>query len=59
MEIKQQTVTMIYASEGMILTNGNSYGKIVALGVGDSPDNWHEITEEEYNAILKEETQGE
>ena len=49
----------IKADEGMMLTNGNAYGKIVELGIGDNFDNWHEITEEEYNAILEEETQGE
>ena len=44
----------IKASDGMMLTNGNAYAVEVDLGMGDSPDNWHEIPEEEYNAILEE-----
>lgn len=39
----------IIAKEGMILTNGEAYGKSISLGVNDSIDNWWEITEEEYN----------
>ena len=42
------------ATDGMILTNGETYGKEVFLGTGDSPDNWHEITQEEYEAIFAE-----
>ena len=38
------------ANEGMILTNGEAYGRIVSLGVNDKPENWYEITEEEYQA---------
>ena len=53
MEIKTKTYTVIEASEGFILTNGTAYGSSVALGVGDSPDNWHEITVDEYNEIMK------
>ena len=43
----------IKASEGMLLTNGNAYAKSVALGVADSPENWREITEEEYIAVTQ------
>ena len=52
----KETITSIklIASDGMILTNGEAYGKEVYLGTGDSPDNWYEITEEEYNAIANE-----
>ena len=41
------------ATEGMILTNGETYGRVVYLGSGDSPDNWHEITEEEYGKRME------
>lgn len=44
----------ITASEGMVLTNGETYGKSITLGNNDSQDNWHEITEEEYRKIVEE-----
>ena len=45
----------LIASEGMILTNGEIYGREVYIGTGDSPDNWHEIPDAEYEVILAEE----
>lgn len=45
------------AAEGMVLTNGEAFSEVggsVYLGANDSPENWHEITEEEYNKILKQ-----
>jgi hypothetical protein len=47
-------LTKLTASDGMILTNGDAYGKEIYLGCNDSPNNWHEITEEKYENILKE-----
>lgn len=38
----------ITASDGMILTNGEIYGKIIYIGTGLSKDDFYEITEEEY-----------
>ena len=42
------------AADGMTLTNGEAYGKEIYLGKNDSPDNWHEITDEEYEKIMAE-----
>ena len=54
--MKMTTIELrkLTASEGMVLTNGEAFGKEIYLGVNDSADNWHEITEEEYNKILAE-----
>ena len=40
---------VLVSKEGYIYTNGETYAHIIRLGVNDSADNWHEITEEEYN----------
>ena len=42
------------ASDGMVLTNGEAYGKEIYLGCNDSPDNWNEITDAEYEEIQKD-----
>ena len=47
-------LTKLTASDGMMLTNGETYSKEVYLGIHDSADNWHEITEEEYEKVMKE-----
>lgn len=59
MEFKTQMVELrsLTASAGTVLTNGESFSSVggsVYLGVNDSPENWHEITEEEYEKITKE-----
>ena len=36
---------ILKANEGMMLTNGELYGRMIFLGTGDSPDNWWEVTE--------------
>ncbi len=58
MEIKTIELRELKADEGKVLTNGETYssvGGLVYLGVNDSPNNWYEITEEEYNEIQKAE----
>ena len=47
----------LVATEGMIYTNGESYGRTVFLGTGDSPDNWHEIAEADYEARMESESE--
>jgi len=53
MIVEKITKTVLRASEGHKLTNGVAYGSSVVLGDGDSSDNWHEITLEEYNELVK------
>jgi hypothetical protein len=53
MKIKNNVLT---ADIGMMLTNGDTFGHTVYLGVGDSIDNWHEITEEEAERLQNIET---
>ena len=47
--MKTNTIQIISleASDGMVLTNGETYSTKVYLGINDSPDNWWEIPESE------------
>lgn len=57
MIIENITVRCIKADEGKVLTNGVAYSSVggeIYLGVNDSVENWHEITETEYNTIVEE-----
>ena len=47
-------IKKLIAANGMVLTNGEAYGKEIYLGCNDSADRWREITEAEYQKILKE-----
>ena len=53
--MEKSTIELIKltASEGMTLTNGETYGKEVYLGCNDSADNWHEITDAEAEELQK------
>ena len=64
--MQTKTYVMLTADEGMILTNGEVYGKVIALGNGDAPENYREISQADYEAFLaeqateeSEETEGE
>ena len=47
-------IVKLTADEGKILTNGEIFGRVIALGNGDGAENYHEITEEEYEEIMRE-----
>ena len=54
MELITFEMRELKAEEGMVLTNGEAFSEVggsVFLGVNDSPDNWHEITAEEYEKL--------
>lgn len=53
METTRIELIKITATEGKVLTNGEAYSKEIYLGINDSIDNWHEITEAEYEEIIK------
>ncbi len=55
--MKKETIKQIIltADEGMYLTNGETYGKTVVLPEGADVNEWHEITEAEYDSILESE----
>ena len=44
---------ILQADDGKWLTNGDTFGKTVYLGINDSADNWHEITDEDYLSAIE------
>lgn len=49
----------LIASDGMVLTNGKIYGRIIFLSANLSPDDFYEITDAEYEKICKEQMEEE
>lgn len=47
--------TVLYADEGMVLTDGKVYGRQILLGDGAETAAFREITAMEYEAVLAEE----
>ena len=39
---------VLRASEGMVYTNGDMWGKVIYLAVGETADGWYEIPEDEF-----------
>ena len=53
--MKINTLTVLEADEGKILTNGEFYGKTIIIPKDKSAESFTEITEEDYTAIKKDE----
>ena len=45
---------ILIANKGMVLTDGETYGKKIYLAEGESADKFHEITDEQYWEIIAE-----
>lgn len=50
---------VLYAEEGRVLTDGETYGKVIFLADGVKAESFHEITDEEYQEILNKELEKE
>ena len=53
MTIDTITTTVLTASEGHYLTDGEIYGTTIYLGQDRTPDEYTEITEAEYEEIMR------
>ena len=49
-----KTRKVLYADEGMVLTNGTTYGEVVFLGDGDNEFAYYEIPQSQYEKIMEE-----
>lgn len=54
MKTETITRTVLTADDGMILTDGKSYGRKIYLAEGADATAYREITEEEYERIMAE-----
>ena len=52
----QKRITL-YADKGKMLTNGEAYGSMIHLDVGDDGADFYEITQEQYDEILRREAE--
>lgn len=51
---EQVIINKLIAERGKVLTDGKIFGKTIYLGNSRNSDEFYEISEEEYNVIMKE-----
>ena len=47
--------TVLYADEGMVLTDGTDYGTVIWLAEGNRPDRYRSIPRAEYENLMTQE----
>ena len=52
--MKENYLTLLEADEGKVLTKNDNYCSSVLLRKGETSEGWTEITQEEYENIIKE-----
>lgn len=52
--MKETYLTLLEADEGMVLIKNDNYCSSVLLRKGETSEGWTEITQEEYENIMKE-----
>lgn len=50
-----KTRTILYADDGMVLTDGTEFGRVIYLAEGADPAAFHEIPQQEYEHQLEQE----
>ena len=50
--MKRNEYIILEADDGMMLTNGEAYGKTVVLANNEAVSKYHEITEEKYRELM-------
>ena len=52
--MKETYLTLLEADEGKVLTKNDNYCSSVLLRKGETSEGWTEVTQEEYENIIKE-----